>query len=243
MHLTQYFAGRLYGKLMIMYEQDPDIFRWGLHHLLGDMSISDYGGTTAQNSANNHEVEYVTISNFGTDQAAVENDEVIAHALQEEFSNVAVAEASGHTHSGEEHQQVAVLVQDWFTGNERTHEVAEDREPSSRGSSPGEKLYEGEVPIELTDEFSSFDGEVGKRLNNMVPIPVSSVTNFEFQCSHNHKYETQCIADHLESWSISLITLAFFFFECVILCLCLGISLRKLMITNHLLKHRQTYFE
>jgi len=99
---------------MIMCEQDPDIFRWGLHHLLGDMSISDYSGTATQNSANILEGEYVRESNYGMDHAAVENDEVIAHALQEEFSQVAVVEASGPPHADEEHLKASVLAQDWF---------------------------------------------------------------------------------------------------------------------------------
>ena len=99
-----------------MCEQDPDIFRWGLHHLLGDTSISDYSGTgDTQDSANNIlEGEYVRESNFGTDYTSVENDEVIAHALQEEFSQVAVAEASGPPHADEEHLKASVLAQDWF---------------------------------------------------------------------------------------------------------------------------------
>ena len=57
--------------------------------------------------------------------------------------------------------------------------MADDLEPFGSCSSPGEKLYEGKVlPLELTDEFSSLDGEVVKRLNHVVPVPVSSVTPF-----------------------------------------------------------------
>lgn len=40
--------------------------------------------------------------------------------------------------------------------------------------SPGEYSYEGEEwSLELTDDSSDIDGEVGKRLNQMVSIPVS----------------------------------------------------------------------
>lgn len=46
-------------------------------------------------------------------------------------------------------------------------------EPSSSCSSPGEKSYEEDWSLELADDFSEIDGEVGKRLNQMVPIPVS----------------------------------------------------------------------
>lgn len=47
---------------------------------------------------------------------------------------------------------------------------------SSSCSSPEEKSYEGgdwSSSLMLTDEFYSLDGEVGKRLNQMVPVPVS----------------------------------------------------------------------
>lgn len=47
-------------------------------------------------------------------------------------------------------------------------------EPSSSCSSPGEQPYEGEMwTLELMDDFSSLDGEVGKRLNQLIPVPVS----------------------------------------------------------------------
>ncbi|CAA7403349.1 unnamed protein product [Spirodela intermedia] len=45
-------------------------------------------------------------------------------------------------------------------------------EPSSSCSSPEENAYDGEEwLLELDDEFCLLDGEVGKRLNQMVPTP------------------------------------------------------------------------
>ncbi|CAA6666551.1 unnamed protein product [Spirodela intermedia] len=45
-------------------------------------------------------------------------------------------------------------------------------EPSSSCSSPEENAYDGEEwLLELDDEFCILDGEVGKRLNQMVPTP------------------------------------------------------------------------
>lgn len=61
-----------------------------------------------------------------------------------------------------------------LAGNGGTYEAADAMEPSSSCSSPGETPYEDEpLSLELTDEFSSWDGEVGKRLNHVVPVPVS----------------------------------------------------------------------
>lgn len=48
-------------------------------------------------------------------------------------------------------------------------------EPCSSCSSPGENSYCGDqwfYSLEQIDEYP-LDGEVGKRLNQMVPIPVS----------------------------------------------------------------------
>lgn len=55
----------------------------------------------------------------------------------------------------------------------------DDTQPSSLGSRPDEKSYYGEewsYPLELTDEYT-LDVEVGKRLNQMVPVPVSLASN------------------------------------------------------------------
>ena len=54
--------------------------------------------------------------------------------------------------------------------------------PSSSCSSPEEKLLCGEdwsYSLELTDEYA-IDGEVGKMLNQMVPVPVSVTLSFRF---------------------------------------------------------------
>jgi hypothetical protein len=48
-------------------------------------------------------------------------------------------------------------------------------EPSSSCSSPRGVLHEEDWPLELLDDCSEIDGEVGKRLNQMVPIPVSQL--------------------------------------------------------------------
>lgn len=64
-------------------------------------------------------------------------------------------------------------------------------EPSSSCSSPREALCEEEWPLELLDDCSEIDGEVGKRLNQMVPIPVSNLIemwNVEFQVGKFAKY-------------------------------------------------------
>lgn len=196
---------------MTMCEQDPDIFRWGLHHLLGDLSVSNYCGNTTQNDVCNHEGEDTRENNFATDRTAVENDEVIAHALQEEYSHVSVAESSGPPHANEEHLQASVLAQDWFgppirniySGNEGVHEAADAMECSGSCSSPEETLYEGEVlPLDLTDEFASLDGEVGKRLNHVVPVPHVPRINGEIPSVDEATSDHQRLLDRLRLYEL-----------------------------------------
>ncbi|MQM07565.1 hypothetical protein Taro_040404, partial [Colocasia esculenta] len=185
--------------LMIMYEQDPDVLRWGLHLLHGHSDPyqnSGYCVNTTQNDTCYYDREYAGEGNFGTGQTTVENDEVIAHALQEEFSQLAIAEASGLAHENEEHVQTSVLTQDWYgstmrnfvSGNEEEQQDADDM-ASSSCSSP-DQLYEGEeYLLELADDFSTVD-EVGKRLNQVASTPHKPRINREIPSAD------EAISDH-----------------------------------------------
>lgn len=204
---------------MIMYDQDPDILRWGLNILhVEPFSSSAYCGTATQDDAQFYDGGYTREGNFGTDHTCVESDEIIAHALQEEFSQLAVAEATDHSHASVEHSQAAVLSQDWFipsmtsfySGNEGGQEEADNMESSSSCSSPGEISYEWEA-LELYDEYSTLDGEVGKRLNHMVSIPHVPKINGEIpsidEATSDHqrlldRYSFQFVSNYYEEVSI-----------------------------------------
>lgn len=98
-----------------MYEHDPDVLRWSFQFLDGDQfSDSGYCETHTQNDISFYEREYTGESNCDTDHTALENDEIIAHALQEEFSQLAVAESSGTSHESEDHLQQSLLTQEWY---------------------------------------------------------------------------------------------------------------------------------
>ncbi|KAK1641985.1 hypothetical protein QYE76_059790 [Lolium multiflorum] len=118
---------------------------------------------------------------------AVESDEVIAHALQEELAQVAMAEAEGG--SADDEQRATVLAQQWFRPEIVHHlpsappYVEEEQPVASRDhfsscSSPEDNDAQ-DCPIELVDDFSAIDGEVGKRLNDMLPVPHVPKTNGE----------------------------------------------------------------
>ncbi|XP_059597786.1 OVARIAN TUMOR DOMAIN-containing deubiquitinating enzyme 9 isoform X3 [Vitis vinifera] len=174
---------------MIGYEQDPDVVRWGLH-LLDICSLSNVGSgsSVTRYDADLSQVEYVREGYYEEQHNSVENDEIIAHALQEELSHIAAAEASGLSNVGKDHLQASILAQDWLgpskrhpgSGHDerqddssRKKEEADGIGVSSSCSSPEGKPLSGEdfsYSLEMTDE-SVLDGEVGKRLNQMVPVP------------------------------------------------------------------------
>ncbi|KAJ3678604.1 hypothetical protein LUZ60_002407 [Juncus effusus] len=154
---------------MIMSE-DPNLVRWGLH-LLQDAFITNpnyitdtiHNNTNSNpNNTNTSTESTTTTSNRETEnmrgqrENLVENDEVIAYALQQELSQL---EASGRSYE-------PVLNQVWDT---RIPVEGEEMEASSSGLNGEEEMeLSSSLSIEFTDEL---DGVVGKRLNQMVPVP------------------------------------------------------------------------
>ncbi|KAF8396549.1 hypothetical protein HHK36_018173 [Tetracentron sinense] len=198
---------------MINYKQYPESVRWVLHLLDGDpLSNSEYCGTVTQHDADFYHGQYAREGHYGTECSDVENDEIIAHALQEELSQLAVAEASGSSHAGEEHLQASTIAQDWVapsmrnfsSGHETSQVEADDMGLSSSCSSPREKSYSGEdwsYPLELTDE-SDLDWEVGKRLNQMVPVPHVPRINGEIPSVDEAISDHQRLLDRLQLYGL-----------------------------------------
>ncbi|XP_047316523.1 OVARIAN TUMOR DOMAIN-containing deubiquitinating enzyme 12-like [Impatiens glandulifera] len=124
-----------------MCEPDSEVARWGLNLLdVEQIFSSTYYGDNSQHD------KHICPEQYSSRDTRVdaENDEIIAHTLHEEFSQLTVEEDDMGP-------------------------------PSSSCSSPGEKSCDGEEEeeyynLEITDE-SAWDGEVEKRLNQIVPIP------------------------------------------------------------------------
>lgn len=150
---------------MLTYGDDPDVIRWGLNLLDGDLdNSSNYCGSSTLHEANyyndpypseGHHVHYASVvaTEGDIEHTNVENDEMIAHAFQEELSQLAVAEASGSANVGDEHLQASILAQDWLG-------------PSSRNYFSGNRTVVGSVflfcytfsiSLSLLFPFSDFD--------------------------------------------------------------------------------------
>ncbi|KAI4987807.1 hypothetical protein ZWY2020_028565 [Hordeum vulgare] len=105
---------------------DANIVRWGLHHILdGDACVhhpqsptTDYAPPPPQPHRASALLDAPALAEVRVD--AVDNDEVIAHTLQEELVQVAMAEAS-KTAGGEPDRCATVLAQHWFRPEVVTH--------------------------------------------------------------------------------------------------------------------------
>lgn len=101
---------------MNAYQLDPDVMRWGLQHLIDVCSISNDGApeTIICYKEDLSRTESVKEGYFNPTHFYVENDEVIAHALQEELSRLADADTSGSTSAGQQYKNESILAQDWL---------------------------------------------------------------------------------------------------------------------------------
>ena len=101
---------------MITYEQDPDVVRWGLQLFDSDPYFNcGYGGTVTSDNLDYYHGQNFKEDHYGFDICNIENDELIAHALQEELSQLAVAEAPESPHGGEDNLQISVFEQDFLS--------------------------------------------------------------------------------------------------------------------------------
>lgn len=173
---------------MTVYEPDPDVVRWNLH-LIDVCGINNGGSlpTVTQYDKDFSQLGYVTEGYSEPIHVSVENDEVIAHALQEELSRLSLQESS-HTHP--------VLAQDWPAPNSN---IALEEDTDTTGFCPLTSNWD--ISPEIEDE-SLLDGEVGKRLNHLAPIPHVPKTNGDIPSADEAKSDHQRLMDRLEVYDL-----------------------------------------
>lgn len=100
---------------MITYEQDPDVVRWGLQLFEGDPYCNcAYYGSLTENNTDYYNAQDFKEVQYDVGCNNVEDDEFIAHALQEQLSQLSVSEASGSPTDGEEKVQAPFYSHDWL---------------------------------------------------------------------------------------------------------------------------------
>ncbi|KAL2525870.1 Cysteine proteinases superfamily protein [Abeliophyllum distichum] len=193
-----------------MYELDPDVVRWGLH-LIDVCSLTNCGSpvTVTCYDKDSSQIESVKEGYLDTTHSILENDEVIARALQEELSRLTDLEASGSEYAGEQHQQESILAQYWLDPSKRNldSEYQSNQEAYERGTvlcNLGELSIECEdqtVLPEIEDE-SALDGEMGRRLNQMVPVSHVPKINGEIPCVDEVTSDHQRLLDRLQLYDL-----------------------------------------
>ncbi|KAJ7972373.1 OTU domain-containing protein [Quillaja saponaria] len=148
-----------------------DVIQWGLHLFDSDPVYGPgYYSDMIQHDADDiYSGQYLQV-HYDTDSNNIENDEIIAHTLQEEFAQLEIAESSRYQqqHPDEDRLLSSGFAYDWNNSSMVDYCSAGvvDAEPSSSCSSPSDREY----PLDLVHEYA-LDDEVGQRLSQMIPIP------------------------------------------------------------------------
>ncbi|XP_074304763.1 OVARIAN TUMOR DOMAIN-containing deubiquitinating enzyme 12-like [Silene latifolia] len=200
-------------------EPDQDVIRWGLNLLdVGSYFTSSYGCDGSQDCNQDGRIyhdQYMTGYNFDTscnsNCSYAKNEAVSAHDLQEEFSRFQVEDAVQTAHGDPHHFQQSDFSTDWLLPSSinycDVHENAQgmdDAGNSSSCSSPGDRSNDGEdysYSLEFVNE-SSVDGELGKRLNQMVPVPHVPRINGEIPSMDEATSDHQRLLDRLQLYEL-----------------------------------------
>lgn len=98
-----------------MYEEDSGLMQWGLRLLDGDPgSHPEYYGDLTQHDADIYHGQCLS-DHYDMESGSVENDEIIAHTLQEELSQLAVTEAPESSYA-EERQEWPSPSRNYYSG-------------------------------------------------------------------------------------------------------------------------------
>ncbi|XVE59065.1 hypothetical protein DITRI_Ditri05aG0015000 [Diplodiscus trichospermus] len=208
---------------MTTYEQEHDFVKWGLQLFYSDPYANcGYGGLPTQEYEEYYPGNYFKEDHYGVEESCnVENDEAIAHTLQlQELSQLAVVGSPSQEEEEEEEEeeekepqlQVSGYPQDCIdqsvgnfgSGQHYGQEEQDDTAPSSSCSSPEEKLLceeDWSYSLDLTDEYA-LDGEVGKRLNQMVPVPHVPKINGEIPSVDEATLDHQRLLERLEVYNL-----------------------------------------
>ncbi|KAK2401230.1 OVARIAN TUMOR DOMAIN-containing deubiquitinating enzyme [Trifolium repens] len=185
--------------------EHSDVVQWGMNLFDVDPCYSPpgYYGDIIQHDTGNVYHEHYFHSNYDSAESnQVENDEIIARTLQEEFSQLEIAERSSYSQADEEHFHTSVPSYDWHNppmmnycsgGHDYVHEGVGDVETSS-SSSPGEV---GGCSLELVDNYP-FDDEIGTRLNEITPIPHIPKINGEIPSIDEATSDHERLLDRLQ---------------------------------------------
>ncbi|XP_071720645.1 OVARIAN TUMOR DOMAIN-containing deubiquitinating enzyme 12-like isoform X2 [Rutidosis leptorrhynchoides] len=204
-----------------MCEPDSDV-KWGLHFLDVDQIFSSnyYGHSNSNQLDVNicHDEEYNGSSYQYNGFNNLENDEILAHSLQQQILDLSIEDENELSNVEHEHLQVSNTftdTQDWYGGSSsdnnnyyygdesRLHET-DEMGPSSSCSSPESRSYNEDdysYNLEITDE-SELDEEVIKRLNEIIPVPHIPKVNGDIPSIDEATSDHQRLLDRLQLYNL-----------------------------------------
>lgn len=99
---------------MISHDQDHDFVQWGLQLFDSNpYSNCGYCSTLTQDNLDYYPGPYFEEDDFTMDCGNVDSDELLAHALQEELSQLAVTETDHSAHEESEQLQPSFVLHNW----------------------------------------------------------------------------------------------------------------------------------
>nr|ACU18218.1 unknown [Glycine max] len=188
---------------MGLYEH-PDVVQWGINLFDSDPAYSPgYYSDIIQHDTGDVYNGHYYHSHYDTESNQIQNDEIIARALQEEFSRLDIAECSGYSQTDEEQFHASEPTCDWnntsmmnyCSGHDYAYNGVGDIEPSSSSRCSPSEVEESS--LELTDNYP-LDGEIGRRLSQMVPIPHVPKINGEIPSIDEATSDHQRLLDRLQ---------------------------------------------
>ncbi|KAI6669405.1 hypothetical protein NL676_004290 [Syzygium grande] len=194
---------------MISHDQDHDFVQWGLQLFDSNpYSNCGYCSTLTQDNLDYYPGPYFEEDDFTMDCGNVDSDELIAHALQEELSQLAVTETDQSAHEESEQLQPSFVLHNWPDQSIQNYasgqEEAEAILHSSSCPSPDEEACCREdwpYSLELPDEYA-YDGELGRRLNQMICVPHVPKTNGEIPSVDEATLDHQRLLERLRLYGL-----------------------------------------
>ncbi|KAL0309698.1 UNVERIFIED_CONTAM: OVARIAN TUMOR DOMAIN-containing deubiquitinating enzyme 10 [Sesamum radiatum] len=192
-----------------MHEPESDAAPWSFFNFDNIFSNNYYGDSTQHDVKICHE-QYIRDNHFDTECGNIDTDEIIAHALlQEELSQLSIAESPEISHSGEEYLQNSTVVPNWHNSSNNYYlgqdgHLHETDDVGSVCSSPGDRSCDGDdysYTLDITDE-SDLDGEVEKRLYQMVPVPHIPRINGDIPSVDEATSDHQRLLDRLQLYDL-----------------------------------------
>ena len=178
--------------LMGSNEPDPDALRWGLL----DLQVCTLTNAGSCGSVTRYEAEPVAQGYVreGYNQPLTgnyaDNDAVIAQFYQDELSRVERAEEESHLRRSDNPSRISVASQEWphhpLQGEAVDISDMEDKNVARTARDDDDD--DSDCSVEIEEESWSLDSEVGKRMNQMIPIAVSTYIFF-CECSNINSSE------------------------------------------------------